>query len=386
MFDDQAGNVDDLTQALRSFARNSPQAAKQEFDELQIVFEHEGPLIRSVIDSRIEMIHAADVDPIMLTVAGFLKEYRAENSLLDADRQELFDSIFADQAGYDAVTGAATDEFNKLVNEIKAAALRHIVVDAAKVGSTVRFIRTSSSETEKAPGWNELFQHPSITLDDVQYCYQWHRKCVENRIVMQDSELVDTQRRAEKWGDTGDQRAHQSTNSKAGENPFHGITLSGEDVPNTSWFGGPGQADIWQAVSHEIGGRFEKGGLFSRHAVMGQWGSHVIRLEDQSSSDDNGTTYRVRMQAGVTRRRSSVICRVHEEGIFGTLGKMMFKTQDVEIGDPEFDRRYIVKGNNERGIRDLYARQHIRQLIMLLPDVVVSVGTKSVRLESSCTH
>jgi hypothetical protein len=47
--------------------------------------------------------------------------------------------------------------------------------------------------------------------------------------------------------------------------------------------------------------------------------------------------------------------------------------QDVEVGDPEFDEAFIIKGDDEIRVRDLFANPKIRQLILAHPKIRLTV-------------
>ena len=47
--------------------------------------------------------------------------------------------------------------------------------------------------------------------------------------------------------------------------------------------------------------------------------------------------------------------------------------QDIEVGDPEFDEAFIIKGNDESKVRDLFANPKIRQMIQDQPKIRLRV-------------
>jgi hypothetical protein len=47
----------------------------------------------------------------------------------------------------------------------------------------------------------------------------------------------------------------------------------------------------------------------------------------------------------------------------------MLGMQDVEVGMPEFDRDFIIKGNDEGKLRQLFANPKIRELIAGQKDI-----------------
>ena len=45
---------------------------------------------------------------------------------------------------------------------------------------------------------------------------------------------------------------------------------------------------------------------------------------------------------------------IYRKGVFSDLGKLL-GMQDIEVGDPDFDEAFIIKGNDESKVRDLFA-------------------------------
>jgi hypothetical protein len=63
---------------------------------------------------------------------------------------------------------------------------------------------------------------------------------------------------------------------------------------------------------------------------------------------------------------------VYRKGFFSDLGKLL-GMQDIEIGDAEFDEAFIIKGNDEIRVRDLFANAKIRQLFLAQPKIRLTV-------------
>ena len=63
---------------------------------------------------------------------------------------------------------------------------------------------------------------------------------------------------------------------------------------------------------------------------------------------------------------------IYRTGIFSGLGKWL-GMQDVDVGYPEFDEAFVIKGNDEAKLRALFANPRIRQLIEIEPDIHLTV-------------
>ena len=63
---------------------------------------------------------------------------------------------------------------------------------------------------------------------------------------------------------------------------------------------------------------------------------------------------------------------IYRKSLFSDLGKLL-GMQDIEVGDPEFDEAFIIKGNDESKVRDLFANPKIRQMIQDQPKIRLEV-------------
>ena len=63
---------------------------------------------------------------------------------------------------------------------------------------------------------------------------------------------------------------------------------------------------------------------------------------------------------------------VYREGLFSRIGKF-FGMQDVEVGYPEFDRDFIIKGNSPERLQALFSNPRVRSYLHAQPDVYFTV-------------
>ena len=63
---------------------------------------------------------------------------------------------------------------------------------------------------------------------------------------------------------------------------------------------------------------------------------------------------------------------IYSKGLLSELGKLL-GMQDIEVGDPEFDEAFIVKGTDEARVRDLFADPEVRSLMLAQRQVHLSV-------------
>jgi hypothetical protein len=136
------------------------------------------------------------------------------------------------------------------------------------------------------------------------------------------------------------------------------------------WFG-PGKRAVWEQLSREIGAEFVDGGLWKGVKVQAHPGPWTVTLDTYTeSSGDSSVTY--------TRVRAPYVnpdgfrFTIYRKGFFSGVGKLL-GMQDIEVGDPEFDEAFVIKGNDEAKVRDLFSSPEVRRLIQVQPQIRLGV-------------
>jgi hypothetical protein len=134
---------------------------------------------------------------------------------------------------------------------------------------------------------------------------------------------------------------------------------------------GPSKEEIWQQLCSEIGADFVQGGFWRGDKVQARVKEWVITLDTYTVSNGKTSTTYTRMRAPYVNR-DGFRFTIYRKGLFSELGKLL-GMQDIEIGDPEFDRDFIIKGDNEAQVLALFANPKIRQLIQAQPSICLQV-------------
>ena len=134
---------------------------------------------------------------------------------------------------------------------------------------------------------------------------------------------------------------------------------------------GPSQKEIWRQLSAETQAKFVEGGFLKSDKVQATHGQWIVTLDKYVVSTGKVTVVYTRMRAPYVNP-DGFRFRVYRHGVFSDLGKL-FGMQDVEVGQPEFDRDFIIKGNDEGKLRQLFANPKIRELISGQKDLNFSV-------------
>jgi hypothetical protein len=135
------------------------------------------------------------------------------------------------------------------------------------------------------------------------------------------------------------------------------------------WFG-PSKDEVWRQLSEEIGAEFVEGGFWKGSKVQAHVGPWKVTL-DTSTSDEDGKTPVTRLRAPYVNPEGFRFT-IYRKGFFSDLGKLL-GMQDIEIGDPEFDEAFLIKGNDESKVCDLFGNPKIRQMIQDQPKIHLAV-------------
>jgi hypothetical protein len=134
---------------------------------------------------------------------------------------------------------------------------------------------------------------------------------------------------------------------------------------------GPSQAEIWQQLCKEIGADFVKGGGWKGNRVQAHVGEWTVTLDTYTVSNGKTLTTYTRIRAPYVNM-DGFRFTIYRKSLFSGLGKF-FGMQDIEIGDPEFDRDFIIKSNNAAKAMALFSNQKISRLIQAQPSIHLQV-------------
>jgi hypothetical protein len=129
---------------------------------------------------------------------------------------------------------------------------------------------------------------------------------------------------------------------------------------------GPSKDEIWNQIAKDIGGQHVQGGFLRGGVLRYRSGEWEIALDTYSTGTEATTTH-TRMRAPFVNK-DGLYFSISREGLFSSIGKF-FGMQDIQIGDANFDDRFVIKGNNEEKIRRLLNEPRLKQLIHAQPEV-----------------
>ena len=133
---------------------------------------------------------------------------------------------------------------------------------------------------------------------------------------------------------------------------------------------GPNINEVWQQLSREIGAEMVGGGWRPRkvQAHVKDW---IITLDTYTVSTGKSSVTYTRMRAPYLNK-DGFRFTVYRSGFFTEIGKAL-GMQDVEIGQPDFDNDFVIKGNDESKLRALFSNLEIRRHIQVQPRIYFHV-------------
>jgi hypothetical protein len=140
--------------------------------------------------------------------------------------------------------------------------------------------------------------------------------------------------------------------------------------PPRKWFG-PSKEEMWRQLCAETGARFVDGGFWKGEKVLATHGQWTILLDTYVVSTGKVTMHFTRLRAPYINP-DGFRFKVYRHGFFSDVAKW-FGLQDAEIGHPDFDRDFIIKGTDADKLRTLFGNSRIRELISAQPEICFEV-------------
>lgn len=138
-----------------------------------------------------------------------------------------------------------------------------------------------------------------------------------------------------------------------------------------SWFG-PSKDEIWRQLSAEIKATHQPDGFWKRGRVDASAGPWTVTLDTYVVSSNNSSHEYTRIRSPFVNPNGFRFT-IYRKGFFSELGKLL-GLQDIEIGDEAFDEAFMIKGNDELKVRDLFADRALRSKIAAQPTLHLTIA------------
>lgn len=136
------------------------------------------------------------------------------------------------------------------------------------------------------------------------------------------------------------------------------------------WFG-PSKEEAWRQLCNEIGTEFIEGGFWKGSKVQAHVGPWTVTLDTHTVHTGHAHFKYTRMRAPYVNP-DGFRFTIYSKGLLSELGKLL-GMQNIEVGDPEFDETFVVKGSDEARVRELFADPEVRSLMLAQRQVHLSV-------------
>jgi hypothetical protein len=135
---------------------------------------------------------------------------------------------------------------------------------------------------------------------------------------------------------------------------------------------GESYAVVWKRLADELGGMMVDRSWTRGAVVHARLGGFDIALDTYTVSTGKSSVTYTRLRAPFVNARG-LRFTLYRASIFTGLAKML-GTQDLEIGVPDFDRDFVIQGNDPTRIAQILADPALRALIIAQPRIRVSIA------------
>lgn len=136
---------------------------------------------------------------------------------------------------------------------------------------------------------------------------------------------------------------------------------------------GSSKEESWTKFANEIGANYSDGGLWSKDQFVYKYKNWDFDFHTYTQNNGQTSSTYTKLRVPVLTK-DNLQLTIFEEGFFAKIGKL-FNMQDIEISNPEFNDKYIIKGNNSLKIMQLLSEPTLRNSFKSLPGANVKIDT-----------
>jgi hypothetical protein len=197
---DSQGKKDDLKEMLDKYDLETNEAMAINFQQLNMVLEHEDGKFKYLISIDINRTHKVGQYPIDIFVDGLMKDLSAKDGQSAGDLETAMQVIFKDQDSYNSFVMERQSAFDRFINDFKFQINKLIRVDDVQVKSKANILipkekKESLQEFKQQYPTNQTAYSPVYHGyhgygDAFFYAYLWSSMCHTNHIHVHNSYLV----------------------------------------------------------------------------------------------------------------------------------------------------------------------------------------------------
>ncbi|HVG42554.1 MAG TPA: hypothetical protein VM888_13150 [Chitinophagaceae bacterium] len=134
-------------------------------------------------------------------------------------------------------------------------------------------------------------------------------------------------------------------------------------------FSGETTEEVWKQLKDDLNGEIT---VLEYNAILEQGNRRVLFSVDIDPGGGFESGYALCTFSAPLSLTQNLHLTIHKEGLLDEAGKLL-GMQDVEIGYPEFDKKVIIKTNNEEKIKTVFSSQNVRAVIGQLKNYTLKI-------------
>ncbi len=135
----------------------------------------------------------------------------------------------------------------------------------------------------------------------------------------------------------------------------------------------------WNELANRTGLTFEPGSFWRTPTVTGTYRGHALTLDTFTRDSGHSSTRDTRIILFVNNR-ANLYLALYEKTIVSKISKFL-GMQDIQVGDDEFDRRFMIKGRPEDNVMRLLGDSALHTKIMDARSFNVEVDGRELHFE-----
>lgn len=137
---------------------------------------------------------------------------------------------------------------------------------------------------------------------------------------------------------------------------------------------GPSKADVWRDLAKTIGAQWVDGGFWKGDHILYSYKEWTFLLDTFTRQTGKNSVSYTRLRVPF-KSKTKLFLRIHQEHFLFPIFKF-FGAKDIQLGDKEFDKKFIIKANNEFEIIQLLNEIKLKALLMKMKKGYIEVKEK----------
>ncbi len=146
---------------------------------------------------------------------------------------------------------------------------------------------------------------------------------------------------------------------------------------------GPSHVEVLQRFAEKMEGNYIRQGLLKNDYVEYSYKSWPVFMDYVTHSTGQTTTTYTRIRIPF-RNDQGFKFKIYQEGFFSGIGKV-FGMQDIQIGQMDFDERFIIKSSSEETVKALL-NDTIRESMLKIPKLHLTINRDDAFLNAKLDY